>query len=265
MNIFQKTILVLLTIAFKPICPAHIIFDLGGVLVEPNKMAVARKAGIFNLILYALSHMENPRTSLYNILNTLEPFTKSTITTYDENQMPLPGIMCDWLRGIPSKKILDKIEEAMIKNPVLWSLSQAIFEPHNMAKTQRIIQIGQKFVEECIENGHDVYILSNWDPESFSILEKQYPEFFRLFSGIVISGDCGVLKPHPFIYAHLLTEFNLDPKECFFLDNQIENVVAAEALGISGALVKTKKGKPDFNQIRNSLTQWIKEQLQYIA
>ena len=234
--------------------PANIIFDLGGVLIMPNKSAVAMKAGPLSLGLYAISHMENPRKAFFNILDDIEPYTNTEIKAYDENGVEIPGIMCDWLKGIPSTKILGKIEDEMTSRHALWPLAKAIFEPKAMASAQLIIKKGQKFVQECIEQGHYVYILSNWDPESFTYLQQQYPEFFSLFSGIVISGDCGLLKPDPAIFKHLLREFKLDPKNCFFIDNQQENITAALTVGISGSLVDAK---PDFNKIREDLSAWL--------
>ena len=233
--------------------PANIIFDLGGVLIEPDKSAVAMKAGYMKLAFYAITHMENPRTSLFNILNEIDPYTESAIITYDENGKPLPGIMCDWLRGIPSKKILGKIENKITSHHTLWPLANAIFEPECMASTELIIESGKQFVQECLEQGHNVYILSNWDAESFTYLQQQYPEFFGLFSGIVISGDCGILKPDPNIYRYLLLQYQLDPKECVFFDNQQENVAAATHVGIHGIFVPTKKGHPDFEPARQEL------------
>lgn len=256
MNNYGKLNLFFLSMIPAGLLPANIIFDLGGVLLEPNKTAVAMKAGPLSLGFYAIAHMANPRTSLFNILNEIDPYTESVITTYDETGKPLPGIMCDWLRGIPSKKILGKIEEKMTTKHALWPLVNAIFEPQSMASTELIIESGKKFVQECIEQGHCVYILSNWDAESFTYMQQQYPDFFGLFSGIVISGDCGLLKPDPNIYRHLLRQYQLDPRECFFIDNQVENIAAAATVGIQGGLVQNAKGRPDFDQVRKDINDW---------
>ena len=231
----------------------------------PNKSAVAMRAGPLALGWYAFSHMENPRIAFFNILDSIEPCTDTQIKPYDEQGVQLPGIVCDWLKGIPSKKILGHIKKEITHVHPFWPLATAIFEPQFMASTQCLVKSGKKFVQECIEQGHCVYILSNWDPESFTYLQKQYPEFFSLFSGIVISGDCGLLKPDPAIFKHLLLEYKLDPKSCFFIDNQVENITAASIVGISGSLVGTTwRGKPDFKKIRKDLVLWIEQQLQYV-
>lgn len=266
-RIYHTTILfLLLTLHITPqLFPSNIIFDLGGVLLVPNKSAMAMKAGPLSLAGYALSHMENPRTAFYNILNTIDPYTHTTVKPYDENGTKLPEIMCDWLKGVPSKKILGAIEQAMTTSHTLWPLATAIFEPKFMASAQQLVKNGKKFVQECIEQGHCVYILSNWDAESFTYLQEKYPEFFGLFSGIIISGDCKLLKPDPSIFKHLLFTYNLDEKTCFFIDNQIENVTAASTIGISGSVVENDwRGRPDFKKVRTDLHAWIKQQLQYV-
>lgn len=236
---------------------AHIIFDLGGVLLNPNKSAVAHKAGLLKLAFFALSTMENPRSTFFNILSEINPYSDTDIIPCDETGAQLPGIMCDWLKGIPSKKILKKIEQKLTTAHPLWDLANAIFEPKSMADTQKLIKEGQMFVQECIAQGHCVYVLSNWDAESFTHLYMKYPEFFSLFSGIVISGDCGLLKPDPKIYQHLLLEYGIHASECFFIDNQPENIYGASQTGIAGSVLNLKKGKPDFDSVRTDLYTWL--------
>jgi HAD superfamily hydrolase (TIGR01509 family) len=243
---------------------AHMIFDLGGVLFNTNKSAVTHKAGLLKLAFFALSTMSNPvqHFLLYWAKLTLIP--KTEIIPCDETGQQLPEIMCDWLKGIPSKKILAKIEQKLTTAHPLWDLANAIFEPKSMAETQELIKEGTMFVQECIAQGHCVYILSNWDAESFTHIYMKYPEFFSLFSGIVISGDCGLLKPDPKIYQHLLLEYGLDASECFFIDNQPENIYGALQTGIAGSVLNLKKGKPDFDSVRCDLDTWINTTQQYL-
>jgi FMN phosphatase YigB (HAD superfamily) len=238
----------------------HIIFDLGGVLLKTNELFMAKKTGFFTLSLYALSHFENPRTEFFELLRTIPPFTQTTIPVYDEKNNPLPPIICDWLKGIPTKKILPRLKTTMGKKHPLWPLTKAIFDPETLGASQRIISAGAQFVQECIANGHSVYILSNWDSESFTYVQEKFPEFFSLFSGIVISGDCGLVKPDPAIFRYLLEKFDLDAEECFFVDNQQENVTAAHTIGIKGVTVKTNwLGTPNFKKVNKALQTWLKE------
>ena len=49
-----------------------------------------------------------------------------------------------------------------------------------------IIKNGFEFAKECKRKGHKLYVLSNWDKESFALVKQTHPEVFGLFDGIMI-------------------------------------------------------------------------------
>ena len=53
------------------------------------------------------------------------------------------------------------------------------------------------------ERGVPLYALSNWWAETFPIARARF-DFLDWFDGIVISGELGVAKPDPRIFAHVL-------------------------------------------------------------
>ena len=63
--------------------------------------------------------------------------------------------------------------------------------------------------------------------------------FVELFAGAakrfrhtVVSGDIGLVKPDPAIFAHTLEKLgNPAPGEVFFIDDSEKNITAADALG----------------------------------
>ena len=74
------------------------------------------------------------------------------------------------------------------------------------------------------------YVLSNWSSETFiGITDKYY--FLKIFSGILISGDVGLIKPDPEIYKLAIKKFSLVPKNTVFIDDKLENIKAADELG----------------------------------
>ena len=81
--------------------------------------------------------------------------------------------------------------------------------------------------------GHTLYALSNMGHASIDWLE-QHQEFWRFFSGKVVSARVRMLKPEPDIYRYLLVSFDLKAGECFFIDDSPANVAAARALGLQG-------------------------------
>ena len=87
-------------------------------------------------------------------------------------------------------------------------------------------------LKELKSSGYGIYGLTNWSAEKIGYAFSNY-DFFRLFDGIVVSGDEKVAKPDPKIYRILLERYGLVPGECVFLDDNADNVKAAEALGIN--------------------------------
>jgi len=77
-------------------------------------------------------------------------------------------------------------------------------------------------------------------------LEKQYTkeeivtmylnrfDFLHWFEGIVVSGEEQTRKPFPEIYTTTLNRFGFNAQESLFIDDNLRNVEAAEALGIFG-------------------------------
>ena len=56
----------------------------------------------------------------------------------------------------------------------------------------------------------------------------------RLLRSCYVSGELGLLKPHPEIYRHVLDDLGISAAEAVFIDNREANVRGAEALGITG-------------------------------
>ena len=81
-------------------------------------------------------------------------------------------------------------------------------------------------VDELQERGHRVYVLGNWGREEF---DRARPRFGVLekFNDILLSGDCGILKPDPKIFALAEQRFNLIPENTVFIDDKSENVQTA--------------------------------------
>ena len=82
------------------------------------------------------------------------------------------------------------------------------------------------------KRGYQVYLLSN--------VSVKYYVFRRLitaipfFDGEFISADVHYIKPEREIYELFFQKYNLDPRECFFIDDCAENVAAGEQFGMSG-------------------------------
>ena len=66
--------------------------------------------------------------------------------------------------------------------------------------------------------------------ETFKGMCDEY-DFLKLFDGLLISGEEGIVKPNPTIFKLAIERFNLEPNKCIFVDDKFENVNAAKNLG----------------------------------
>jgi epoxide hydrolase-like predicted phosphatase len=73
-------------------------------------------------------------------------------------------------------------------------------------------------------------LLSNASPNLHRLLDRL--NVTDLFDVIVVSGSVGVQKPDPAIYHLVLQQLELAPAETIFVDDFIQNIEAAQTLGI---------------------------------
>jgi 2-haloacid dehalogenase len=90
-------------------------------------------------------------------------------------------------------------------------------------------------VDGLQRDGIRLLILSNMPSEVWPELTARHP-ILQPFEGAVISGDEGVVKPDPAIYRVLIERYDVDPGTTAFVDDRIENVDAATALGFTAIL-----------------------------
>ncbi len=87
-------------------------------------------------------------------------------------------------------------------------------------------------------NGYRLIALTNWSAETFPIAVERFA-FLQQFEGIVVSGTEKTRKPFPEIYQTLIERYQLTPENCVFIDDNLENVKAAEKLKINGIQFKS--------------------------
>ena len=79
-----------------------------------------------------------------------------------------------------------------------------------------------------------VYALTNWSAETFPIAKSlERFEFLNWFEGILVSGEEMMIKPQPEIFELILSRYNIDRTKAIFIDDNIRNVIASNALGLS--------------------------------
>ena len=86
-------------------------------------------------------------------------------------------------------------------------------------------------VARLVEADVATYLLTNMPAEVFAARRARYPVLQR-FRGAVVSGEVGLLKPHPEIFEHLIASFGLDRAGSLFVDDLAANVAGARAVGL---------------------------------
>lgn len=217
-----------------------VIFDLGEVLFTTSshaKRSLIVPVMFKNPTLFYRLINYDVKYDLFQLLHKV-PATSTSPMYNGGKAMPL--IMADWMTGTPNKTILDKVNKHIelcdrpnaIKN-LFKAIAQLMFEPQTLVDSQTPIEEMVQLAQQLKKAGYKLYVLSNWETESFKILQKQNPNIFNLFDGVLISGPEKMGKPTLEFYARLIEKFKLNSKECIFIDDEPFNTQAAQKLGIN--------------------------------
>lgn len=186
----------------------HIIFDLGGVILNLNQ----------DLTLRAFSKLG---------LDLAEINAKSTVfTDYETGK-----INCDAFREKLKSFALTPLTDAQIDaawNKMLLDLPEFRFDI--LAKLQ------QQF---------DLFLLSNTNvihiSEVYAYLNLTYPSynFNSYFKQIYLSHEIGCRKPDAASFLKVINDHNLIPEQTLFIDDSLLNVKGANAVGLKTLLAQT--------------------------
>jgi 2-haloacid dehalogenase len=75
--------------------------------------------------------------------------------------------------------------------------------------------------------------LTNWSAETFPIALRRF-DFLHWFNGRLVSGEERTRKPFPEFYQLLFDRYRIEPSRAVFIDDNLRNVKAGEALGLKG-------------------------------
>lgn len=228
-----------------------IIFDLNGVLCTTNKLRAAQTIGFDVISAYMIEHFKLP--SSQELFKALEKVPAISTRPVFYNGAQLPAIMVDWKTGLQDMR---DVQDAMLKHIADSKMTPAeknmytqtilmMTTPVKLIASKQIIAEGLQLAQALKKLGYKIYILSNWDADSFPLFVQSFPELFKfegkdLFDGIMISGKQHIAKPNKSIYQECLKNFGIDALQAIFIDDAIENVRAADQLGIQSIHCKNK-------------------------
>lgn len=247
-----------------------LIWDLGNTLLKADTMCFAREIGLSDFILYFLLDWKNPKKIhelAFKLLDQTDHTYHEAYSLATARGAKLPALICHWLSGKASpeemaEKIASILKESNFSNArekrLITQTLNILINPEQFTGCMKPIEKGITLLNECATKTdahgkklHTMYVLSNWDPHTFKQLLILYPGLFAYFDpeNIVISGDIKAIKPHPSIYQSFLLKYNLIPENCILIDDQIENITAAEKIGITGLFLHNE----NYDEIKKQL------------
>lgn len=185
----------------------HFIFDIGGVLLDFN-----------------------PQKIMSQYLSDKQDMQKIAELVFKSN------IWAEFDRGVVTEEDIISFAKKQLE-PRLHNAIEGIFQ--NWYKYFMEIEGAYDFVKQIQAKGYSIYILSNIN-NKFHVIKNDFP-VLGLFDKYVISCEVRINKPDKGIYEALLKKYNLNPEECFFLDDKESNVLAARELGIESLVFHSYK------------------------
>ena len=137
------------------------------------------------------------------------------------------------LQGIVHQNIIFDLNGVLLAQDNPYDLIAKTLQKVSLDLSYRPVNLalGIALLKNCKEAGHKLFALSNISLEKYNkILED--PEIRSLlsyFDDIVISQMAGYRKPNPEIFTYLCEKNNLNPSDCIFIDDEMENLKGAQA------------------------------------
>lgn len=187
----------------------NIIFDLGNVLIEWNKEKILSKICKNNLE--------------YNLFNKFV-FQSNLWIDLDNGKISLEFLENQLIDEM-GHQYQDQIHELVWNWFNYVDLYDEVYE----------------LIKQLKKKNFQIYVLSNTSSIFHILLDSVLSKVSSVLDGYVISCEVKMMKPQKEIYLSLVNKYQLDIKDCIFLDDLEENVEAARTLGIKAFQIKERK------------------------
>ncbi|CVP59872.1 hydrolase [Streptococcus pneumoniae] len=187
----------------------NIIFDLGNVLIEWNKEKILSKI--------CKNDLE------YNLFNKFV-FQSNLWIDLDNGKISLEFLENQLIDEM-GHQYQDQIHELVWNWFNYVDLYDEVYE----------------LIKQLKKKNFQIYVLSNTSSIFHILLDSVLSKISSVLDGYVISCEVKMMKPQKEIYLSLVNKYQLDIKDCIFLDDLEENVEAARTLGIKAFQIKERK------------------------
>lgn len=98
-------------------------------------------------------------------------------------------------------------------------------------------------INKLKENNYNIYVLSNNNEAAINYLKSC--DEVKNIDGWVVSYEYKLVKPDEEFFKVLFNKYNLNPEECFFIDDKEKNINAGKRLGMNGHVLDYENNKVD--------------------
>ncbi|NJL75986.1 MAG: HAD family phosphatase [Saprospiraceae bacterium] len=177
-----------------------VIFDLGGVLIDWNPRYLYRK--------------------IFEDQEQMEYFLSHICTS-------------NWNEEQDGGRSIKEATELLINQHPDWETEIQAFYGRWEEMLGGVFEDTVELLKRIHKSGnYRLYALTNWSAETFPRALELY-DFLNWFEDVLVSGKEKIKKPDPLIYRLLLDRFQINPQTAVFTDDNLRNVLAARAEGIS--------------------------------
>ncbi|MDO8970487.1 MAG: HAD family phosphatase [Saprospiraceae bacterium] len=130
-------------------------------------------------------------------------------------------------------------------------------QPQNLSEFIKLYWSCDKLDEDlyaftmALRPRYQVALLSNAYWETRASLIRRFPRFFDMFDVTIFSAEVGLVKPDARIYRLTLEKLGVEPEEAVFVDDFIENIQGAQAVGMKAIHFKSSQ------QIQQALKEYF--------
>jgi 2-haloacid dehalogenase len=180
---------------------------------------------------------KKPRIAVFDIGNVLlewDPrhlYRKIFVDDEERMEMFLSNVCTvDWnLEQDRGRNWAEAVAERIALHPE-WQEEISAFDTRWLEMVPGAITGTVAILERLRAAGVPTYAITNFSAEKFVVAREQFP-FLGGFEDVVVSGEVGLVKPDPEIFALFLKRNGLDAGDCLFVDDVAANVATAQAAG----------------------------------
>lgn len=192
----------------------NIIFDLGGVILLDKPNAVLKEI--------------NDNSNTFDELNHF--FDNWENLNLGEETLEEKFYQCNF-----SKEIENKYKDILL----------------NYYKYRKINKELIRLINKLKKNNYRIYILSDNNKESFQYYKNH--ELFKNIDEWILSCEYNTCKCDGKLFDILIKKFNLNPRECYFIDDNIDNINESIKHGIKGYVFNEKDSINNlYNAMKNN-------------